>query len=169
METTATESFRSGLCLHTSRAIDVLKIGKPGDTIDREQMAKTIGRDCDTGSLGYGNVQSAIRHVERVNGIVWRWDRTRIAWTCLDNDQRAVETSSSLPRIRRMAGRALVVGSTVDQAKLNESDRRQFDLSVIRLGLAKTTSGADFGKKLETVAKPTELSSDKLLALMKQS
>jgi hypothetical protein len=66
-----------------------------------------------------------------------------------------------------MARRSLVVASTVDPKKLAEADRRQFDLSVVRLGLARTTASESFAKRLGGVATPVEVSSEKLLELFK--
>ncbi len=70
---------------HTARAVERLKAGKPGDLLTRDEMATIIGRGCKTHELGYGNVNTAIRHTERHAGIVWRWDREAQALRCLSD------------------------------------------------------------------------------------
>ena len=59
----------------TSRAIERLQTGKPGDTVTADQMRDVIGMDCRSRDKGYSYVRSAIHHVESQHGIVWAWDR----------------------------------------------------------------------------------------------
>jgi len=150
--TQITEAFRSGMSLFTSRAVDILKAGKEGDSIDRDQMGKHIGRLCEPGDKGYANVLSAIRKVEREHGIVWRWDRTAMAWRCLNDTQKVSETSNGIAKSRRVAHRALRVASGVNTSKLTQDELKQHSRNVALAGIMEMAGRGDTQKKLADVS-----------------
>lgn len=145
------EPFRSGMCVFTSRAIDAMKDGKPGDKIGREAMASIIGRDCKPASRGYANVNSAINYV-RNRGIFWQWVRSAKAWVCLAPDQIADETQRGVSKVHRTAGRVLKGAACCDVKKLTTDQKRQFDLATTRAALARTATSAAMAKRMESAA-----------------
>lgn len=144
-----TEPFRSGMSIYTSRAIDRLKNGKPGDAISREEMSKQIGRGCEPRTNGYGNVCHAINHVESHFGVVWKWSRNEHAWICLDEAGKANEAKSRGDSGARRIRRGLRVAATVDRSKLSDADRGQFDRTVIQLEMSRMMTSAPMAKRLE--------------------
>src|SRR3990167_3522663 len=154
---TKPNTSRHGLSYHTSKAIDFLKQGKHGDLVTREQMAKLIDRDCSTGSLGYGNVNSAIHAVEREQRIIWRWSRENQAWKCLGDSEQVTESAREIKRSRRHARRSLTVAAAVRIEKLEEAERIEHNTNVALAGAVVLFSGSTTRKRLakvEHIAEP---------------
>ena len=149
---TKTESFRNGMCFQTSKAIDRLKEGKPGDLVSRDEMEAVIGRKCDAESLGYGNVQSAIRYVERTAGIVWRWDKESQAWRCLTPSQAAADAGLSLKRSGRWAKKSQLTASTIKVEELQEEERLAYRATCVQAELVRLTVTGAINKRLSALA-----------------
>lgn len=163
-----TERFRSSMSLWTSRAIDALKDGKPGDVIAPEDMEAKVGRSCKCGDSGYANVLSAINHVTRNFGVVWKWQRAISAWKCLEPAEASAESTSLVGAARRRASRSLAVAATVDPGKLDEPTRRDHSLTVAQAGMIHLCGGGAFRKKLATsdIAAFKQPESKNVIALM---
>lgn len=157
--------FPGKLHYSTAKAVDALKEGKEGDTFTREELATIIGRNCDIGSLGYGNVNSAIRHVESNHGIVWRWDTNRQAWLCLGPAECVKETRSTIRLARKRARRALTVAKAVDVARLDDDTRREHNLNVAVSGMLLGGSSSQFRRQLALQPSISQPDTRKLLAL----
>ena len=164
-EQTVVEPFRSGMCRHTAAAVEVFKAGTPGSTKTREEMAKTIGRDVEHGSLGYGNVMSAIRHVERMCGIVWRWDKTSQVFRCLNSSQAVADAQQSLRRSGKFARKALLTSSTVKVEELTEEERGQYRATCIQAELTRLSVNGDIHKRLSAVNEVKTVDAKKLMSL----
>ena len=136
------------LGIHTQRAIDRLKEGSPGNTLDRNQMEAIIGRKCGHTDLGYGNVCTAIRHVESNFGVVWRWCRAAKVWLCLDDSEVVGVAGVGIQRARRTAGRAVRVGQCVDVTKLDETTRLNHAVNQVAASMMKTCGGGTFRNRL---------------------
>lgn len=167
MTTQITESFRSGMSLFTSRAIDRLKTGKEGDTIDRSEMQKVVGRDCSPTGKGYGSVQAAIKKVERENGIVWRWSKTQGVWLCLNDSQKVGEVGRYKAKATRIVRRGIRVGSTVDAAKLTQAELKEFSITTAQMSVLEMAGRADTSKKLGDAAEVKQPKLEDLMKLMK--
>ena len=152
--------------IHASRAVERLKTGKPGDSINREQMADIISRPCHATSPGYGNVQSAINRVEIDHGIVWRWDRGAQAWVCLTHSQKVGVLKDSVRTARKRVSRGLRVANTVDMRELTDEQKQECGLMIATAGVMRLCGGSGFAKKLQAIEKPREPDTSKLLALM---
>jgi len=159
------ESFRAGMCRPTSLAVDVLKEGKPGDTKTREELAAIIGRNVEHGSLGYGNVLSAIRHVERCHGIVWRWDATSKLYRCLTSSQAVVDAQQSLKRSGKFAKKALLTNSTVRIEELSTEELAQYRATSIQAELSKLSATGDIHKRLLPLKEVKPVDANKLMSL----
>lgn len=157
--------FPGKLHYSTSKAVDAMKAGKEGDTFTREELATIIGRNCDIGSLGYGNVNSAIRHVESNHGIVWRWDTNRQAWVCLGPSECVNETRATIRQARKRARRAMTVAKAVDVARLDDDTRREHNLNVAVSGMLLGGSSSGFRKKLAEQPSISQPDRTKLAAL----
>ena len=163
------ERFRTGISLHTSRALDALAAGRPGDLIDREQMTKIVGRSCEKGEDGNGksNVCSAIRICEQERGIVWRWSSADSAWKCFNPKECVGEGTKSVSKAARAVNRGLRVIATVDPAVLDEETRREYSLTCAIAGVMRIAGHGGARKKLEK-AEITEPNTQKVLELMKR-
>ena len=157
--------FPGKLHYSTSKAVDAMKAGREGDTFTRLEMAEIIGRNCEVGSLGYGNVNSAIRHVESNHGIVWRWDTNRQAWVCLGPGECVKETRSTIRQARKRARRALTVAKAVDVARLDDDTRREHNLNVAVSGMLLGGSSSQFRRQLALQPSISQPDTRKLLAL----
>ena len=165
-----TERFRSGMSIHTSRAVDALKEGTPGDLIDRNRMTEIIGRDCTDQSPGYGNVQSAIRHVEGNFGIVWRWDRSTKAWRCLNDVEKSECSIDGVRRSRRVLGRSLRVAANVNEDALTPEQRKEHRLNCVVAGTMHLFGKSEFRKKLAAAnGNIVEPNPKKVIELMKRT
>lgn len=167
----ATVDTRPGITpgIYTTRAIDFLKAGKPGDVVTREKMTNIIGRDCGLNSLGYGNVNSAIRICERDHKIVWRWDRNEKVWVCLDGSQAVDAGYSHRQRARKEVKRSLVVANSIDAGKLSDDKRRDLGVLKAAAGVMLLAGGTSFAKRLQAIGtnQPTEPDAARLIELMK--
>ena len=149
----------------TAKAIEVLKHGTPGQTITRAAMAEEIGRSCELGTNGYGNVNSAIRHVENHHGVVWRWDREAKAWRCLGAGECVTESETQIKGARKRAARSLRVAKAVDVAKLDDDQRRDHNLNVAVASMLTATGGGAFRKRLAEKPSLRQPDTGKVLAL----
>ena len=144
------KTFRHGMRYATSAAIDKLKLGKPGDTITRDDMAKVVKESCELGTPGYGSVNTAIKHCETNYQIVWRWDRDLKAYKCLNNSESVRVGGQLMRRARTKAKRSLRVASSVDEKKLTDEERRDHSLNVLSAGLMVTAGSSSFQKRVES-------------------
>jgi hypothetical protein len=154
---------------HTAKAVERLKTGQPGDALTRAQMADVIGRSCELHSNGYGNVNSAINHVEREHGVIWRWDKGLQAWKCLHDHEKVGDASGKIKRSRKLAKRAIRVAAHTDASKLSDDQRREHNLNTAQAGLLYLFGGGPFRKRLKQAALPNthEPEVGKVIELMK--
>jgi hypothetical protein len=154
--------------IYTTLAVRRMKDRHPGDTVTRDEMAGIIGRSCDVGTLGYGNVNSAIRHVESNYGLVWRWSKTSQAWRCLDDNERVDEEGHQNMAARRRVRRSLSVAKTVDVGKLDDDRRKDHTLNVAMAGMVVLCTGSGIRKRLgESNGSLKQPELGKLVELMK--
>lgn len=138
--------------LHTARAVERLKKGKPDELIGLDEMADVVGRLCGNHEQGRGNVTSAIKHVETNFGLIWHWDRDAKGWRCLTNSAGAhLASQGSRATTNRRARRDLVRAACINQGDLKEDERREFEHGMVAVGLVLTASGAAFGKRLKAI------------------
>jgi hypothetical protein len=161
--------FPGKLCYGTQKAIERLKQGEVGDAITRNEMSRIIERPCDTGTKGYGNVQSAIKHVESNFQIVWRWDKGRQAWVRLNDSQCVGESRGLLHAARRRTKRSVNVAKAVAVAKLTEDERRQHSINLAVSGMVLGGTSSHFRKKLSDHQSLSEPDTQKLLGLFKRN
>ncbi len=154
---------------HTAKAIERFKTGHAGDTFTRAQMADIIGRSCESQTNGYGNVNSAIIHVEREHGVIWRWDKGLQAWKCLHDHEKVVDVSGKIKRSRKLAKRAIRVATHTDTSRLTDDQRRDHNLNTAQAGLLYLFGGGPFRKRLERANLPNmhEPDATKVIDLMK--
>lgn len=88
--------------LETMKLAERLRVGKPGDEATDQELTMLIGKSTAVGGEGYGYLSSAIKHVEREHGIVWRRVRKEDKIRCL-NASECVDTAGWH---RRCIGRA---------------------------------------------------------------
>lgn len=132
----------------TWKAVDVLSVGNPGDTFTREQMTAIIGRDCSLGSLGYGNVGSAIKYVLRFHGRVWDWQHDKQCWLCLNDTEIVKVAGSYIPKAQRRTRKGLLVSACAVTSRLAPEVRSEHQLNQVCLGLMAMAGGGPVRKKL---------------------
>jgi len=159
------QSFRTGMCRHTASAVELFAGGKPGDTQTRDQLAAVIGRSVELNSLGYGNVLSAINHVERLKGVVWRWDRSSQVFRCLDSRQSLADSQQSLRRSVRAAKRSLRTASTIKVEELTDEERSQYRATSVQAELIRLTGGGDVHKRIAAAGEVKSVDVKKLMSV----
>jgi hypothetical protein len=152
------------------RAEDAMKKGKPGDTINREEMALIIGVSCEPRSKGEAAVRRAVRHLETNGGPFWEWSRSDKLWRCLDARQSTTTLHRRQGISRRRNIRILKASSGIDQSQLNEEGKRDLSLLQLQCAFAAKAAGSEFGGKLKQLGMVDGLrlpDDDKLIGLMK--
>jgi len=168
METVTPEigRFPGQMCQATAICVNRLKEGSSGNTLSREQMAAIIGRPCSPGSLGYGNVLTAIKHVETNFGVTWEWKRPLQAWLCLDDSGKVSTTKTRINRARRVAKRAVCIAESVDPSNLNLEDKRDHGLNLAVAGMTLVCSSGAFRRRVAKLEGPRPPVVGKLIELM---
>ena len=149
----------NGLAKETSILIDMLKDGKPGDTITDEAMFDHCGKQtCSSGS-GYGNLETAKKYVLTNNGVVWYRVRGAGVIKCADAKEIGMDSKQTLKAIARRSKRGLKKIATVDLADVEDSDKSEFLAMSATLGTVAMFSKTSTQKKLSArcVEKPLEL------------
>lgn len=147
----------SQMSAFTARAIERLKAGKPGDTLSRDEMTEVIGRRCDTGSPGYANVSTAIRHVQNNFGIVWAWNTGEKVWRCLNAAERVGLSGHHQKKAAKSVRRSIRVIETVDESQLTEDERKKFRGQAQVAAIANLMLTANAVKKIGTAAMTAKL------------
>lgn len=140
--------FEHGLSPATSKLVDLLKMGVAGQSRTDEDMTKYCGRDTRVGGKGYGNLQTAIRRVERFHHLVWR----RVAGTgsikCLNDEEKSSTGNSSINKIRRESSRSTRVLGLVDMANLPEDNQKEHLVRCVQIHTIAMMSKPATSKKL---------------------
>jgi len=165
-EATPTTPMHGSRSIWTSRAIDALKSGKPGDKIDRQQMERLVGLPCHPQSRGYSSVNSAIKTVRRQFGLGWLWSRSEKAWVCLDASGNYRAAKAKTAEASRKVRTAQQFQAITDRSKLDDQERGDFDRNMIQVEMARLSMSSPMAKRLEQTGavKPPDL--DKLASLM---
>ena len=82
-ESVKATAVQQGMRLATAKLIEVLSAGKVGDVLTDEQLYTICERKTMPVGNGYVNLQSAIRHVLKNYGLVWRRVATAGCIKCL--------------------------------------------------------------------------------------
>jgi len=140
--------FEKGLSPVTAKLVDLLKAGKPDDVLTDEEMTEHCGRSTKVHGSGYGNLNTAIRRVERLHGLVWRRVPTAGCIRCLTDDGKASVVSSGIGSIHRKSRRTTRVGALTDISKMSEEKRNEFLVNMAVIGATKLMTKTATGKKL---------------------
>jgi hypothetical protein len=92
-----------GCGVHTSKAIELLKTGKPGDTLTDEQVSAHVGKNCGVGKAGYGNLVTAMNRVLKDHGVLWVRVRGARALKCCKWDEKHESAGGDMKRAYRAA------------------------------------------------------------------
>lgn len=95
-----------GLHPYTSAIINLLKVGKVGDTITDESIANSIGMRVSTNSQGYRYLHSAIKYCLDNYGIVWQRQRGQNLILCLNPTEILHSSKADLKHIRLKSKRS---------------------------------------------------------------
>ena len=167
-ESVKATAVQQGMRLATAKLIEALKDGKVGDVLTDEEMFAICERKTMPDVDGYGNLQSAIRHVEKNYGLVWRRVAGARCIKCLDGVERCGVIASNRRHIGKVARRAVAVGRTIQVDELPELERATALVQVAqlqaveqfartqttkRLVARKATGAPDMSKLLEAFTK----------------
>jgi len=148
-----------------------MKQGKPGDTIDRQQMGEIIGRQIPSmTSPGAGNVRTAIRRLADAGGPYWLWDTHIQAWRCVTEGDFLDETRREQKCLTRRQRRKLRQLVAMDRSKMDSTRRLDHQLLQIQFAMASESLSTGFGKRLVatgTVDKLKQPDQGRLIELMK--
>ncbi len=151
--TTEAKQTIARISAFTSRAIERLQTGKPGDTVTADQMRDVIGMDCRSRDKGYSYVRSAIHHVESQHGIVWAWDRDGDQWKCLDTQSKAESVDGFIKQARRRIRAGLRRGKAVNEAELTDEQLREHRLRTAVVGTMDLFTSGGTRQRLESASK----------------
>lgn len=164
-------AFRQGRIIATIKAIERLKTGTPGDTIDRSEMTNVIGRQCNQGSNGEANVRSAIQAVLREHNICWAWSKSDQAWRCLNDSEKVSLMATHRNKARKQSTKGLRVAVAVEQQNLKPDEKLTHGAMVAQFGVMQILGRSDTTKKLasgnKTFAQADQESVLKLCVLQK--
>lgn len=127
----------------------LLACGKPGDVLTIEQIRTAIdGAELDRDDL-VRVIYRVRRSLERKSLVWWVW-RPGDILACLTESQAVAETRDQTQMVSRKAKRVIERASCVDATKLQQEERRQFDLSVAQAQMARMATSRQVAKSLES-------------------
>jgi len=141
-------AVRQGMRLATSKLIEVLSAGKVGDVLTDEQLYTICGRKTMPDGDGYGNLQSAIKHVETNYGLVWRRVKMTGSIKCYDDQEKYGVIRSMRRHVGKVSRRALVVGRSIQVEQLPEAERTEVLVQVAQLKAIEQFSRTEMTKRL---------------------
>lgn len=103
--------------------VEVLKSGKPGDTVTYDALAKVIGRSVRANTPGYSPLSRARWYCIREMGIVWEPLADHSGLKCLSDTETLTLGSHALAGIRRKARKANAKLGAIDPVKLTNPER----------------------------------------------
>lgn len=147
-ESVKATAVQQGMGLETAKLIELLKGGKVGDVLTDEEMFAICERKTMPGGDGYGNLQSAIKHVETNYGLVWRRVKMTGSIKCYDDQEKYGVIGSMRRHIGKVSRRALVVGRSIQVDELPESERTEALVQVAQLKAIEQFSRTEMTKRL---------------------
>jgi hypothetical protein len=150
----------------TSALVDILKGGQPGDIATDVQLS-VCGRNCSQED-GRRCVRSAIKHVERVHGVVWRRLRDDGAIKCLHPMECVEVVKSTRKHIGRTTRRAVQVLSTIQDKDVSPAELPSVMALAAQMGTLAMFSGVSVQKALEGRGIAEALDTRSLLSAFKK-
>lgn len=165
--TEETKRFRSvpGMHVCTSQLIDRIKDGKAGDVLTDEELSRLCGRNTCVGGDGYGYLNSAINHVLKQYGIVWKRERGANAIKCLEPEEIISTSEQDRKHIHRVGRRTVRRLGTVDIEQLPPTARKAHSLQFAQMATIAAFSSKNTQKKLEVREKVEPLNMAKMIEM----
>lgn len=140
----------SGMGPVTAQLVELLKVGKPGDTLTDEQLTAHCGRDTSPEGKGYGNLQTAIKHVASSDTpVVWERIRGANAIKCLTGSETTTSVQRDLTSVRRRSYRAVKKLKAIDMGSLSPTEVSKVNVLSAQVGTIAAFAKPDTTKKLE--------------------
>ena len=152
-----------GISLASSKLIDLLKTGMPGDVQTDETLTLACGKDTRVGAKGYANLSTAIRHVLRNHGRVWQRIKGAYAIKCLEPGEVTDSSASDMRRIHRTSKRSVTKLLTLNETDVDTSDLARYHAMLAQHGTLTMFSRANTTKTLETRGVKTNIDLKRLL------
>lgn len=137
----AATAVPQGMRLSTAKLIEALKGGRAGDVLTDEQLSQHCGRPTAVGGSGYGNLQSAIRHVLTNYGICWQRVVGSGCIKCIDSGEKAQRLGRKLKHIHRTARREMKVAQTIDMHAIANDEKPEVLATIAALGVMHQFAG----------------------------
>ncbi len=111
----------------TSKLIEYLASGKPGDECTDEELGDLIMMELNTkpGNAAYRYLRSAINYLLANHGILWERVRGQHCIRCSDDKEKVAKAVSELSGIRRKAKRASRVTLSTNTLNLTAEERQR--------------------------------------------
>jgi hypothetical protein len=138
-----------GFAPATAKLIEKLSAGTVGDVLTDEELTEVCGKDCAVEGDGRRYVLSAVKHVERVKGIVWRRMRGVGTVKCLEMNERIEVALCYRRHISKSSKRAARVISTISIDSIEDGKRPGLLALMAQLGALAMFSSPDTQKKME--------------------
>lgn len=152
----------------TALFVETLRAGKIGDVLTDEKLDVVAGDGhCGPGGSHYSHLMSAIRIARKQYGVVWRRVPKAGYLKCLSDGERVDLSRSITRRVHRMAHRGRQVLETVDAAKLDDAQRREFGAQLAVSGALLAMSSQPAQKALADQNVTESVTLPKLLAAFK--
>jgi hypothetical protein len=155
-----------GMRLETSRLIDLLKTGAPGDFLTDERMKEVCGKDVCVHGDAYNYLLSAIEHCVRVYSVTWVRLHGAGGIKCPTPEEMMALADSKRRHINRAAKRICRRLATADLNGLDNEARVKHLAAMAQLGTIAQFSSTETKKKLEVRKTAEPLNFQKLLEAM---
>lgn len=157
----------AGLSPTTSKLIELLHDKPAGTTITDAEVRDALELDVSVGGAHYSHLQSAIRHVEREYGVVWRRVYKSGCLRCMGAQERIEVVRGSRRRIARASRRAAnIIGST-DMNQLPETERAAARALAAQVASLAMWSDSGVTKKLESKGVSNAPTTAEMLAMFR--
>lgn len=174
-----TEVTRTGvpfrMSLATSKLIEAMKNGKPGDMLTDEELERICGLACHSRQKGgepgkgYGYVGTAIRYCVREHRVVWKRVPRAACIKCLKPDEIRTVAKARRRHICKVGKWGVRELATVEIDRLSDSERREHLLCTAQLGALAGMADNTMTKKLEARNVTQAPDMQRLLEAMKTS
>lgn len=144
--------IRTNMLRETLMLIEVLRVGEVGDTITDDQLFNYCGKRCGSHEEGCGNLQSAIRYVEREFHLLWKRVRKGGYIKCLDPSEAVAHVSSTIRRCGKAMRRSAKQMQCFDPARLSSGDATAARAIAAQIATMTLLTSGDTRKRLEVKA-----------------
>lgn len=128
--------------------VELLKSGKPGDTISDDTLSRACGRDTSPGGKAYPNLNTAIRYCEANFGVIWQRVPKSGMLKVLDAAETTEVGASGVKAISRKSKRVNRQLATVDTSELSDDQKSRLYAMRSQVGMFELFADSKTTKQL---------------------